>query len=197
MGSEPDWTMVKPNQEVFNYVQQVANQAIGHLTDAAREVYDNSKEIYQAVNYSTAMRQARAVVRQLSNKSRTNEVMELKAIGELQNAPQIMQRFIMADPITRALYHNDECSGYTDSYVDLNPNAVGVSHYDYRRVMNGMWHEDTESGNLQMDVFYEDTDGDIDLDALGQMDIVRTWDYVRAALKHGKEDPTSPYNELL
>lgn len=196
-GTNPDWTMVRPNQQVFDYVHRVAHDAVKFLAEPAKEMYETAKEVYQLVNYSTAMRKARAVIRQIENKSRTNEVTELQTIGQLQNASPIMQRFIMADPIARALYFKDECSGYAESYVDFHPGKTGIEHYDYRRVLSGIWHEDPDSGNIQMHTFYEDTENDVNLEALDQMDILRTWDFVRARLKAGKEDPTSPHNEML
>lgn len=197
VGTNPDWTMVRPNQEVFNYVQNAAMEAVKYLATPAKEMYEKAKDIYQLVNYSTAVRKARAAIRQVENKTRVNEVTELSTIGQLQHASPIMQRFIMADPIARAMYQEDSCSGYADSYVDMHRDKIGVDHYDYRRVMNGIWHEDQDSGNIQMHTFYEDTEGDVELDTLAQMDIIRTWDFVRARLKAGKEDPTSPYNEML
>lgn len=197
VGTNPDWTMVRPNQEVFNYVQNAAMEAVKYLATPAKEMYEKAKDIYQLVNYSTAVRKARAAIRQVENKTRVNEVTELSTIGQLQHASPIMQRFIMADPIARAMYHDDSCSGYVDSYVDMHRDKIGIDHYDYRRVMNGIWHEDQDSGNIQMHTFYEDTEGDVELDTLAQMDILRTWDFVRARLKAGKEDPTSSYNEML
>lgn len=197
VGTNPDWTMVRPNQEVYDYVQRAASEAVRYLAAPAKEMYEKAKDVYQLVNYSTAVRKARAVIRQIDNKSRVNEVTELQTMGQLQHASPVMQRFIMADPIARAMYLEDECSGYADSYVDMHRDKVGIDHYDYRRVMSGIWHEDQDSGNIQMHTFYEDTEGDVELDPLAQMDIVRTWDFVRAKLKAGKEDPTSPYNEML
>lgn len=197
VGAGPDWLMATPNKQVFDYLSATAKHAMQNITSSAQEFIQSAGEVYQAINYSDAMRKARAVVRTVTNAGTLDVVKELTDIGQLQNARPTMQRFIMADPVVRDLYHNSGCSGYDGSYKDFSPGVSGVDHYDYRRVMHGMWHEDESDGKVKSTLFYEDKGDEEDLDAIQQMDILRTWDYVRAALKRGKEDPTSQENDML
>lgn len=197
VGAGPDWLMAKPNKQVFDYLSANAKHAMQNITASAQEFIQTAGEVYQAINYSDAMRKARAVIRTVSNAGTLDVIKELTDVGQLQNARPVMQQYIMADPVVRNLYHNQGCDGYSGSYVDNAPGMSGADHYDYRRVMHGMWHEDESDGRVKSTLFYEDKGDDEDLDAIHQMDILRTWDYVRSAIKRGKEDPTSPENDML
>lgn len=197
VGSGPDWMMTKPNKSLFQYLEQTSQSAMQNLTAATQQLVSKAGDVFQRVTYSDAMRKARAVMREASVSGSLNTVKELQTMAELQHARPGMQRYIMADPVVRELYHKGGCSGYEGSYVDNAPDQSGVDHYDYRRVTNGMWIEEEKTGTVSMSAFYEDTGEDEELDVNQQMDIMRTWDHARAALKRGKEDPTSPENDML
>ena len=196
VGSGPDWQMAKPNKQLFDYLGEMARQSMQNVTAATQQFMKTAGDVYQAVTYSDAMRKARAVIRDVASTGTLDVISELNDIGRMQQARPLMQRMIMADPVIRELYHDDKINGYSGSYVDNASGVSGAEHYDYRRATDGMWLEN-EDGVMQARVFYEDTGDDEPFDALQQMDIMRTWDHVRAAIKRGKEDPTSPENDML
>lgn len=196
VGSGPDWQMAAPDKQLFDYLGTISKQARQNVTEGVNKFIETAGKVYQAVTYSDAMRKARAVLRDVSTTGSLDVVSELNTMAKMQHARPTMQRMIMADPLTRVLYQEDKIAGYGESYIDPVPDAIGTDHYDYRRATNGMWLEN-DAGVMEARVFYEDTGDDEPFDALQQMDIMRTWDHVRAAIKRGKEDPTSPENDLL
>lgn len=161
------------------------------LTDAGRAFMSNAQEIFDQYNSAEALRLARAAINKASSLFQSNTIRPMFVIAELQNAPLIMQRFIMAEPLTRQLFHEQRIDGFSGTYVDLQPGAVGEDHYDYRRVMDGVLVDDDEN-DWKVTTYLDDlAEGDRDLTFDEKIDILSTWDWVRAYLKHGEDDPTS------
>lgn len=175
------------------------------LTQTGQAFMNQAQQVYNAVQQSDAVRLAKAAKRRLETMWSGNHIVELRDIGQMQNAPQVMQRFIMACPEIRDLYHKQLCDGYSDTYVDHNPGVIGEEHYDYRRVMDTM---DIAGNCEQYDyrcINYDDPETsstvfamDGELIYMDRLAIVSTWDNIRAHLAAGlKEDPTSKFNTSL
>jgi hypothetical protein len=168
--------------------------------DAGNSFVERAKEVYNRFNSSEAIRTARAAIRKLGSMFQSNEIMDIWDLGNFQNAPLICQRFIMAEPSVRELYHKQRIDGYSDTYLDVQPGKIGKDHYDYRRAMNGIVEElpeDSESG-WKVTIWAEDLhEGDRDLTLDEQHDVQMLWQRVRAYMKHGKDDPTSAYGGTL
>jgi hypothetical protein len=174
-------------------VEQVSNL----LTDYAGQFFNNTKQLYDRYQGSEAIRAAKAVVRTLGGLFLQNKIQPLTTIGNLQQAPIVMQNWIMANPLVRENYHKQRCDGYSDTYVDMQPNAIGETHDAYREVMNGMVVED-ENGNSRYSFYMpEEVEGVRPLSFEDQVDILTTWDIIDAFMKAGIEDPTSPFNNKL
>ncbi len=166
------------------------------LTDAGRSFMSNVKDLYENVNGSEAMRVARAAIRKAGSMFQRDEIKSIWELTALQTAPPTMQRWIMANPVVREMYHQQRCDGYSDTYVDMHPGVIGKDHYDYRRAMHGMMVDEDDGWKV---TFYLDdlVDGDRELVLSEKTDILNTWDIVSAIMKAGKEDPTSVYGSKL
>ena len=109
-----------------------------------------------------------------------------------------MQRWIMANPDVRKLYHEQRIDGYSDTYEDIHENSIGESHYDYRRVMNGIVvdndDEEADYGWSSVTYFEDLAEEDRELRIDEQYDILSSWHYLQRYLAVGKEDPTSLFN---
>lgn len=115
----------------------------------------------------------------------------VKTVDDLQIAPLAMQRWLMAEPITRQMYHDRRIDGYSEDYVDPEPGLVGEAQYDYRRVMNGIVQE-ADDGSLYTVEWVEDLmEGDPELLADEQFDIIRSWETLALNMLSGADDPTS------
>ena len=117
---------------------------------------------------------------------------------DLACAPISMQRWIMAQPTVRKVYHKQKCDGYSDTYVDIHPGVVGNDHVDYRNVVHGVIM-DTDEYDDYVTVYHSDMDQDgyADLTMANKADILTTWKEVECAIKRNNVDPTSPFLTYL
>jgi hypothetical protein len=124
-----------------------------------------------------------------------NQITSLYELHDLQNAPPVMQRWIMAEPTLRDYYNRQTCVGYGELYENIHGDVRGETHYDYRRVMDGVGVE-TEDGWYAAQYPDELMEGDRDLTHLEQVGILETWDAVRFFINQ-KRDPSDPEDGLL
>ena len=179
-----------------SYVQRQFEQFSNTLTDAGRRFMENAKQVYQQVAESDAANLARLAIRNAKALFQGNHILPLLDIDAIQTAAPLMQRYIMAQPEIRALYHDNRCNGYSDTYVDLHPTKVGENHYDYRRVMQHMV-QDTEDG-WQVTSWAEDlVEGDRELGFDEKCCVLQTWDVVKMFVDAQASDPTNPWGGTL
>lgn len=166
------------------------------ITAAGQQFFDRAAAIFQQFNGAEALRFMKAAARGVRHAWQSDDIKPLSTIGMLQFAPLKMQRFVMAEPTIRQIYHQHGCDGYSDTYIDMHPNDIGEAHYDYRRAMNGLVIDLPDDAEYEWQATtYMDTlsDGDSDLSLEEQIDIQDTWAFLRAHIKSSKEDPTSIY----
>lgn len=184
-----------------NYFQQQIQSISNTLTDIGQNFFSNAQNLYQQVNNSETMRIARAALRSTASLFQPNQILSIFDIHKMQNAPIVMQRWIMANPEARTLYHKQQIDGYSDTYKDMFPGVVGEQHYDYRRVMDGVVQDTTDlEGNESWCVkYYPDElyEGDKELSHYDKVDILSTYEILEAFLAAGKEDPTSQYGSMM
>lgn len=186
----------EPDPSIFNYMARHAARATQFFTDTARNMFDSAHNLFRRIDYSEALRVARAVQRGMCNLWQPDVVSHYTNIGQLQHAGLTMQRWLMAEPTTRELYHRQGCDGYSGSYIDMHPGMVGEMHYDYRRVMDGVVQSD-EKGWHATTYMDELLEGDVELLPEQQADILRSWELLRKKIEEKGEDPTSRYNDSL
>lgn len=185
------------SQASVDFYQQSQQQFNSQLSDVGREFAVQSQQLYHQLYDSAAMRLAKAAMRKVESIFLSDEIQTITTIGHMQNAPATMRRWIMANPTLRSAYHKQEIHGYGEDYLDMYPGLVGLDHYDYRRVVDGLYQE---SADGSVDIIYVDEEllpGDKELDIDDIMDITNTWAAVEHAYALGKEDPTSQLNERL
>lgn len=182
----------------LEYFRRQTQNVVSNIQDAGRNFFSNLAELNEKFNGSEAMRLGRAAIRAAKSIFKPNIVSSIFDIGGLQQAQPVMQRWIMANPTVRQLYHDQGCDGYADTYIDYHPKKIGNDHYDYRRATNGMVQIDEQKDewfvNLHIDDLY---DGDRELSHDEKVDIFNTWEIIEMFVKAGKEDPTSASNSNL
>jgi hypothetical protein len=177
-------TMQYINQK-FEAIAQVGGQWAQDFLRGARQSFDHFMG-------SEAMRRARAVKNKLMDGYYIqDDIFPLYTIGKVQNAGSVMQRWIMAFPEVRELYHEQRIDGYSATYVDVEPGAIRDDHYDYRRIMDGVV-QDTEDGGMHIRFYVEELkESDVRMRVDQKADILYTRSAVKALLEAGREDPTS------
>jgi hypothetical protein len=179
-----------------NVIAYLENQLVNYsptLTGAAQDFFADSRRLYDEFNSAAAIRAATAAIKKVSHVIRMDVIQILSTVTELQNAQFQMQRWIMANPVVRKAYHNQQCDGYSGQYVDLQPGVVGEQHYDYRRVMDGVLQETPNTDSDWKITHYIDDlhEGDRKLTLPEKIDVLSTWDFIEAAMERKKEDPTN------
>jgi hypothetical protein len=178
-------------QTSYDYFRDQVTNFNQSLTDSGRAFMDKSRELYDRVNSSSAIRAAKAGLAGSANLFTRDAVVEIRTLEAFKTATPLMQRYLMAEPEIRAIYHRQNCDGYADSYLDAEPGKRGEHHYDYRRVMDSIVVDEEDSWTST--TYYEDTrDGDTVIDFTRQVDVLSSWEYMRvlSALGH---DPTNPF----
>ena len=146
-----------------------------------------------------AIQIAKGAFRKARSLWQDDDIRELKSIGEFQNAPDRMKRFVMAEPTIRALWQRQLCDGYND-FCEYNRDQSGDDLKEYRLVMNGMVITDNEELDHEYVIY------DNPLDQMDKADIITTteqheifdsWRNLRTILAKGEEDPTSESNGWL
>lgn len=162
------------------------------VTDSSRYLLDRASTMFNNLTGSEAARRSRAAIMSTKPSYLNDVVLPLTSIKEIQSANLYMQRWVMAEPTVRAVYHDQRCDGYYNTYMDMHPEDIGEKHYDYRRVMDGVVINDTEPNMISRHYIEDLVDGDRDLSSYEKFDILTTWDIVRNCMLAGGEDPTSP-----
>lgn len=185
------------DQRTINYLENQFTHMSQYLTDAGNAFLDRSRAIFEQFNGAEALRMAKAAMRAVTHAFTPNTVVEIKTLPALQQATPVMQRWIMACPEVRTYYHQQRIDGYSDTYIDAEPDCAGLDHTDYRTVMSGVVQElpDQENGegDWKISFYFEDSEDETPLLMTEKVDILSTWDLIRSMLKTGQEDPTSVY----
>lgn len=175
-----------PTQHVsnFHYVQQQLQSFSDLLTDTGRMFMQQYGNHYASINHSEIARKARKAASDAGQAFDASAIVALETVEQLQNAQYNMQRYIMANPMYRALFHSNRVEGYSDTYVDNAPNDIGESHLDYRRATTGLLVENDDGFRVR--IFMDDVDPeDPPLAHDQRINIARTWGAVEYNVEKG------------
>ena len=182
-----------PHPNTISSIQGQLTQMSQNVVGAGLAFMQKAQDAFNYFNSSAAFQFVRSVLQSATETGvvETTRVMPLLNLLDLQGASLTMQRWIMANPTVRALYYQQRCDGYADTYVDAHPGDIGKLHHDYRRVMDGMLEFDDKGEWVithYLDVLGED---EAPLPFLSKVDILRTWQASDLLLAISKDDLTS------
>lgn len=187
----------KQHAGTVSFLAEQSQKFTGLLSGVPEAFFKATEDLYRRFDQNAAVRAARAAVRRVANIWQMEGIAPLSTIGQMQNASPEMQRWIMAEPNVRKAYIRQECDGYSSSYVTTEPKAVGEQHYDYRRVVNGIYIDQSD-GDYAATTYYEElNEGESELDISEQIDIMETWSHVAACIRRRLDDPTSRENNSM
>ena len=189
------------DMDYFRRQYETARTFIGDRCDnIAREFYEKTQKLYNFFNNSTMVRRAKSALNQIRGIYQDDIVRTISAIEDFQIATPTMQRWIMANPMVYELYRKQAIDGYSDTYVDNEPDHKGPpeDRYDYRRVMDGIVVAEEDGYNCYQYPEQLRNPAD-DLDAYDQFRILETWknieDIFRGAIDGVCKDPTSVWDD--
>jgi hypothetical protein len=144
-------------------------------------------DLYNTFYNDTVLQAARLAIHHAGSAATADCVKLFSELVHFQTASPLMQRYIMAEPTIRDAYHKQRIDGYSETYVDAEPGKIGDAHYDYRRIMTGIVHEDKE-GNDKCTIWVEDLryDDARPLMIQEQAAILTNHEIARALFKNGQ-----------
>lgn len=195
LGSATSALFYQPSQQMHQYIASGVNQYIQQVGSVIPMYAESIRQKYDEIVSSSAVQYISVLKNRLNSVWQTNSIRYLNDIDQLQQAPSVMRRWIMAQPDIRQMYQNNAISGYGERYEDKHPDQLGYQHYDYRRVMNGVVYKDNDL--LQSTQYYEHVDEKDLLNIVEKSSILSTWDYLSHVIDSDtNRDPTSPWNGL-
>jgi len=176
---------------LYNQVASVAST----LNEVGQKFMSTNREIYNRLNNSELMMQAKALLRNKVGLNNPNVIKYLSTLDMIQDSSPYMQNYIMANPNIRELYTKQMCNGFSDTYVDIDPGTIGDSHYHYRRVVDTVLIDNEEEWICKN--YYEELlPEDRDLDIYEKADILSTWEVMNLFIKEGF-DVSDPNGSML
>lgn len=163
---------------------EATSRYLSELGGSLREEFtERSRQIFDKFNSSEALARARASLRSHSASKRAEVIVELESLEDLRSASLTMQRYLMADPEIRQPFLRQEIDGYSDTYLNVHGNDIGHAHYDYRRVVENQYIEETNSDGervISLNRYHEELiEGDRGLEGDEQDVILNSWEFQR------------------
>lgn len=193
-GSDAEWDALVYGQShpnTVNFLQNQFNNFGSMLNDAGRAFMERGRSAFEHFNGANAIRFAREAVKTVQGIFEVQRIRELSTLSDMTGCNDIMQRWVMANPVVRQKYFDQKLDGYSDTFTNIHGMDIGAQHYDYRRAMDGIAVFDSE-GDWKITEYVENlVEGDRDLIFEEQIDIHRTWSAMEVIMAIGKDDPTS------
>lgn len=139
-----------------NQVEQIGQGWGNTLTESAQGFISRAAESFDRFFSSEALANARAAMRKVKGVFGRDVVNFCVTAEDFQQASPKTARYVMAHVGLRKLFHDQMVDGYSETYIDHQPGAIGKDHRDWRRLHDGRVFEDAE-GDLCMQEYPEMT----------------------------------------
>lgn len=178
------------------FLNEIQGAPSNMVANAGNAFVSSLKDLYEKFHGSETVQMAKQALSKVTGLFMPEIIIPLATIEQFQNATMTMQRWVMAHEGVRALYQEGRVDGYSDTYVDVEPDTIGKTNYDYRLVMDGIVTVDDEGCDTF--TFYQDPlrQGDQELTHYEKVDIIRGWHALDVYL-NGEDDPTAAYGGKL
>lgn len=186
-----------PSPEIHHFVNNLHQQVTPMLTQEGLNFVQQTRNEWSKFFGEDAARLARAGARRIASLWDDNSIRQLVDIAQLQQAPVIMQPFLMAQPDIRQAYLDQKVDGYSDTYVNEHGTAVGEDHYHYQCVMSGIVTDTEDDEWKAVTYFLEHEKVEDELNFDQKLDVLCSWNELLLRYRTGRDDPTSKYNSAL
>lgn len=177
-------------QTQIDFLKNNINSIYNTYTNLSNNFIKTVNGIFDSFNGNSSMLRAKNILNKYAYLH--NNICSLTE-DNIRQANLIMQKYILAELTLNSLYKNNKCYGFSDSYVDMEPNSVGEERYDYQRVVDGLlqFEEDEDIGYI---TYYSNADTEDELTSLDKIMILDTWNVVKNLIAKGI-DPSNPNTE--
>lgn len=185
-----------PDPMTMQWCNERVNYHRQSLMPEIRNYFDtNVNSVFSDIDVGAITRTAKAVIGRLQSAFVHDIPQVLTTLEEIQHAPPIMVRYIMAHPEIRSRYREDRLAGYDEQYVDEYAHETDEEYTLYREVINGVFIEQPDGDHIATEWLGEFEDSTLDF--TDQVAIMETWENTIAHILAGESDPTSIYNNAL
>ena len=184
-------------ENVKEYISNQYEGMAGRLHDTANQFFSKARETFVKLTSDEARRQARSTMNKFGNNLGLY-ISRCETPEQFANAGVTMQNWLMANPKALRMRRMDSLSGYSPSWVDMEPNTPPEERTDYKEVTDGVWMDVPGEDYLRCTNYLgEDYDVRTPLLIEEKMDILDSWGYMDSLLSAGGVDPTSLTGEFL
>lgn len=189
-----DLAYSRPKGRVEEYIREKFDRGIQRVSERYR---DRIASVRDRISDSRLYRETLASFRRMKNRGHHDGVLQLTDISALQNATRHMQKYLMASKMLRRRYRDRLCEGYTGTWRDTQPHAIGHTDRHYRLIYDAVSIHNAEL-NCGEAFTYALSKGDKDeLSLQDRGDIRISIAAAEQAMLAGLEDPTSVTNAIL
>ena len=195
-----------PTPRTLSFIRESSRRGISRAVGFGKELFDRVVDRHRSRYDKDAAYIARTALRRISERVwGDNRIRPLFEFWQVQNAPTKMIRWLMAEPTTRRLYHQQRADGYSDRYIDVDKGIVGQDHDDYLYTYNGHYRDESDPDDVQSDDLpewicgstgMEEYEDEVNLSFEDQCDIHDAHRTMRDAIRAGI-DPTSKWDQTL
>lgn len=182
-----------------DYMRSKVERYSQALTSAGANIHSNIVERFDSIHSSAAVQRINSIRSKIQSMWQTNTVRYLPDIPKVQQAPTVMQRWVMANPRMSQLYSTGAIEGY-DGAAPVSPVGIKGSTYDYRRATNGLLQYDPTNHSAQTVEYTENIKDPLNdlLNIVEQASIRATWNVLNTHLDSDSTvDPTSVWNGTI
>lgn len=130
------------SNRAVDYFNEVNQHSSRYLTDMGRRFMERSSSLFQRKSGAEIGRIARSIKEQVTHYWQEDSIRTLQTIEDVQNAPDKMVRWIMANPTIREHYRKGVLDGYSDRYIDHESDVPARERTDYKLIMSGLQIDD-------------------------------------------------------
>ena len=188
-----------PSNAAMAYINQSVNNFMSYGSSIPSAIGSTIKQKHQELVNSSLSRKVEAMRYKINNLWSDDVIRTMHSIGDIQQTPDVMVRWVMANPTIRNLYHQDRVEGFGDRYVDREPQYVGSNQYDYRRIMDGVVCVNKDTDTASYTTYHEEMiDNDVVLTSIEKASVKMAWDIIENGIEEGDDrDSTSDWNAIM
>lgn len=180
-----------PSDRIVNFFRDSYNVALETSSNVGGAFIDTVKSVYNKYYGDSALNAAKMVIYNTSSHTLDNIIMPTSY--ENFNPNLMMMRYIMSLPKVDELYRNQRLDGYSDVYVDPEPDNYGKERHHYMAAMTGVIDCNDDEDSYATFYSFGDEVIDRELSFIEQETILDTWESVQRLMAEGK-DPTDLNN---
>lgn len=179
-----------------SYLQKQRDELIRRTNHSSMGFVQRALAMEKNLNRGLARQTASTSLEKIRSMWKSNNIRPLRTLEDFQNCPDVMKRFMMANPVARRKWANLACSGYQDVMGEVYKKADNDELVEYRMVNNGVVRDLVDDKDYEWECvcYLEDEElelQDITMSVQDQYTLVETWEALEEHFRKGEFDPTS------